>query len=43
MAELRVLPPVKRFLKKIKDKQLKELYKHAIDEILMTPSIGEEN
>lgn len=42
MAELRVLPPAKKFLKKIKDKQLKELYKNAIDNILENPSIGED-
>lgn len=42
MAELRVLPPAKKFLKKIKDKRLKELYKNAIDEILKDPSIGED-
>ncbi len=42
MAELRVLPPAKKFLKKIKDKQLKTLYKNAIDEILKDPSIGED-
>lgn len=42
MAELRVLPPAKTFLKKIKDKQLKKLYKNAIDDILKDPSIGED-
>lgn len=42
MAELRVLPPAKKFLKKIKDKQLKLLYKNAIDAILEDPSIGED-
>ena len=42
MAELRVLPPAQRFLKKIKDKQLKNLYKSAIDEILKDPSIGHD-
>ena len=42
MAELRVLPPAHKFLKKIKDKQLKTLYKNAIDEILKDPSIGQD-
>ena len=42
MAELRVLPPANKFLKKIKDKQLKTLYKNAIDGILENPSIGED-
>ena len=31
MAELRILPPAARFLKKLKDKQLKRLYQEAID------------
>lgn len=42
MAELRVLPPAKKFLKKIKDKRLKKLYKDAIDAILKNPTIGED-
>ena len=42
MAELRVLPPAAKFLKKLKDKKLKELYKQAIDAILEDPTIGEE-
>ncbi len=42
MAELRVLPPAKKFLKKIKDKQLKKLYKVAIDAILKDPFIGDD-
>ena len=42
MAELRVLPPAARFLKKLKDKNLKKLYQDAIDEILQDPSIGED-
>lgn len=42
MAELRVLPLAKKFLKKIKDRQLKQLYKDAIDAILKDPSIGED-
>ncbi|MBQ3334044.1 MAG: type II toxin-antitoxin system RelE/ParE family toxin [Eubacteriaceae bacterium] len=42
MAELRVLPPARRFIKKIKDKELKKLYQQAIDEILADPSVGED-
>lgn len=42
MAELRVLPPAAKFLKKLKDKKLKLLYKEAIDAILEDPAIGEE-
>ena len=34
MDGLRVLPPAKRFLKKIKYKQLNQLYKDAKDTIL---------
>ena len=34
MAQLRVLPPAAKILKKLKDKKLKELYKQAIDAIL---------
>ena len=36
------MPPAHKFLKKIKDKQLKKLYKNAIDEILKDPSIGQD-
>ncbi len=42
MVELRVLPPAAKFLKKMKDKKLKALYKQAIDAILDDPTIGEE-
>lgn len=42
MAELRVLPPAAKFLKKLKDKKLKELYKQAIDAIQEDPMLGEE-
>ena len=42
MADLRVLPPAAKFLKKLKDKKLKRLYKQAIDAILENPTIGEE-
>ena len=33
MAEVRFLPPAAKYLKKLKDKRLKELYKVAIDAI----------
>lgn len=42
MAELRILPPAAKYLKKLKDKQLKNLYKEAIDAILENPLIAEE-
>ena len=31
MAELRIMPPAAKYLKKIKNKRLKALYKEAID------------
>ena len=40
MAELRILPPAAAYLKKLKDKKLKALYKKAIDAILEDPDIG---
>jgi mRNA-degrading endonuclease RelE of RelBE toxin-antitoxin system len=40
MAEVRFMPPAARFLKKLKDKQLKALFQEAIDKILMDPTIG---
>lgn len=42
MAELRILPPAAKFLKKLKDKKLRKLYQEAIDEILENPQIGKE-
>ena len=42
MAELRVLPPAANYLKKMKDKKLKQLYQEAINAILEDPTIGEE-
>ena len=42
MAELRILPPARKFFKKIKDKKLKALYKEAIEKILKNPLIGED-
>jgi mRNA-degrading endonuclease RelE of RelBE toxin-antitoxin system len=41
MAEVRFMPPAARFLKKLKDKQLKALFQEAIDKILMDPTIGD--
>ena len=42
MAELIVLQPAEKYLKKLKDKKLKQLYKETIDAILANPEIGEE-
>ena len=42
MTELRFLPPAAKFLKKLKDKRLKKLYKDAIDAIMEDPGIGSE-
>lgn len=42
MAELIVLQPAAKYLKKLKDKKLKQLYKETIDAILTNPEIGEE-
>ena len=42
MQEPIILPPAAKYLKKIKDKKLKNLYKEAILEINADPSIGEE-
>lgn len=41
MAELRILPPAAKFLKKIKDKKLKTLYQEAVDKILEDHTIGD--
>ena len=41
MAELRFLPPAAKFLKKIKDKNLKLLYKEALEKILQDHTVGE--
>jgi mRNA-degrading endonuclease RelE of RelBE toxin-antitoxin system len=41
MADVRFMPPAARFLKKLKDKQLKALFQEAIDKILMDPTIGD--
>lgn len=41
MTKLIVLPPAAKFLKKIKDKNLKMEYQKAIDSILMDHTIGD--
>ena len=42
MTEVRFLPPAAKFLKKLKDKRLKGLYREAIDKIREDPMVGEE-
>lgn len=42
MLQVRFLPPAAKYIKKLKDKQLKALYKKAIDEICEDYTIGEE-
>lgn len=42
MTEVRFLPPAEKFLKKLKDKKLKEKYKKAIDEICSDHTVGHE-
>ncbi len=42
MLQVRFLPPAARFIKKLKDKKLKGLYKKAIDEICEYYTVGEE-
>ncbi len=42
MLQVRFLPPAARFIKKLKDKKLKGLYKKAIDEICEDYTVGEE-
>jgi mRNA-degrading endonuclease RelE of RelBE toxin-antitoxin system len=39
---VRFLPPAAKFIKKLKDKNLKDLYKKAIDEICKDYNVGEE-
>lgn len=41
MTDVRFLPPAAKYLKKIKDKKLKSLYKEAIDKIKEDHTIGE--
>lgn len=41
MYEIKFLPPAAKYLKKIKDKKLKELYKNAIDKIREDYTVGQ--
>lgn len=41
MTEVRFLPPAAKFLKKLKDKKLKALYREAIDKIREDHTVGE--
>ena len=41
MTEVRFLPPAAKFLKKLKDKKLKALYREAIDKIRQDHTVGE--
>ena len=40
MYEVRFLPPAARYIKKLKDKRLKDLFKEAVDRIRTDPTIG---
>lgn len=42
MAQLRIMPPAAKYLKKLKDKRLKKLFQEAIDEIMQNPTIADE-
>lgn len=42
MRQVRFLPPAAKFIKKLKDKKLKDLYKRAIDEIREDYTVGEQ-
>lgn len=42
MADLIITPAAGKYLKKIKDKKLKALFKNAIDEIVEDPTVGDE-
>ena len=41
MHQVIILPPTARFLKKLKEKHLKDLFQKTVDEILIDPYIGE--
>lgn len=41
MTEVRFLPPAAKFLKKLKDKKLKSLYREAVDKIREDYTVGE--
>ena len=42
MTEVRFLPPAAKFIKKLKDKKLKTLYREAIDRICENYMVGEQ-
>jgi len=42
MTEVRILPPAANYIKKIKDKKLKNLFQAAIDAVREDPYIGEK-
>ena len=42
MLQVRFLPPAAKFIKKLKDRKLKSIYKKAIDEICEDYTIGQE-
>lgn len=42
MIDVRFLPPAAKYLKKLKDKNLKQRYKDAIEKIRENPEIGEQ-
>ena len=39
MAELKIMPPAAKYLKKLKDERLKKLYEEAIKAILENPCL----
>ena len=41
MAQIRFLPPAAKFIKKIKDKKLKDLFQNAVDQIMEDYTVGE--
>ena len=41
MNKIILLPPAKNFLKKLKDKKLKEIFKDAIEKISENPQVGQ--
>ena len=42
MAEIRFMKSAARFLKKLKDKKLKELYRQALEKLAQDPTLGQE-
>ena len=40
MLEMRLAPPASKYLKKLKDKKLRELFRNALDGICENPYIG---